>query len=137
MDAHEVDSLYSNADGFSRNRVSISFVQATIQDIRYALRTLWKQPIFTLVAALPLTLEIGANTAIFSRLYQILLRPLRYPEAERLDSGLPRPAQVRALGVTPSFFPTRRRQPRLGRGFVDVHRRLAPRARIQVRRMRD
>jgi putative ABC transport system permease protein len=55
-----------------------------MQDLRFALRTLRKQPVFALVAVLTLTLGIGANTAIFSLLYQTLLRPLPYPDADRL-----------------------------------------------------
>jgi predicted permease len=55
-----------------------------MQDLRYACRTLRNQPIFSLVAIVTLTLGIGANAAIFSIIYQVLLRPLPYPDANRL-----------------------------------------------------
>ena len=55
-----------------------------MQDVRYALRTLARNPSFTLVVVLTLTLGIGANTTIFSLLHQVLLRPLPYADADRL-----------------------------------------------------
>ena len=55
-----------------------------MHDLLYALRGLRRQPVFATVAVLTLTIGIGANTAIFSLLHHVLLRPLPYPKADRL-----------------------------------------------------
>src|SRR5919206_3231437 len=55
-----------------------------LQDLRYGLRLLLKNKGFTIVAILALGLGIGANTAIFSLVNGVLLRPLQFPDAERI-----------------------------------------------------
>src|SRR5579863_2826394 len=61
-----------------------SFLERFLQNIRYGLRLIGRNPGFTTVAILTLALGIGANTAIFSVVNTIFLKPLPFPESERM-----------------------------------------------------
>jgi predicted permease len=138
-------------------------MESLIQDIKFSLKLLWKDKGFAATAIATLALCIGANTAIFSVIYAVVLRPLPVPESDRIlaiynsypNSGILRASngvpdyfdrlrdmrvfeeqalfntprvtvgekgsveQLRAMGVTPSFFRLLRVKPRIGRFFSE------------------
>src|SRR6266446_3548929 len=59
-------------------------MQSIFKDIRYGFRSLLKQPGFTAVALITLALGMGVNTAIFSLVHAVLLRPLPFADSDRL-----------------------------------------------------
>jgi predicted permease len=67
-----------------REQRGLPMLETMLQDLRFGLRILVKSPAFALAAILSLAIGIGANTAIFSVVNAVLLRPLPYPDAERL-----------------------------------------------------
>jgi predicted permease len=58
--------------------------ESLLQDLRYAARGIWRAGVFSLIVILTLAVGIGANTAIFSAVYAVVLKPLPFPSGERL-----------------------------------------------------
>ncbi len=79
-------------------------MRTLLQDLRYGVRTLLRSPGFTLIAMVALALGIGANTAIFSVVHAVLLRPLPYRDAGRLAIASISPPDFRDLKESGQSF---------------------------------
>jgi len=77
------------------------WVDATVRNVRYAVRALRRTPGFTLTVVLTLALGIGANTAVFSAIDAILLRPLPFPNSDRLVRILQKNSRTTETPVAP------------------------------------
>src|SRR5262249_761548 len=67
-----------------REQRGLPVIETLLQDLRFAIRMLWKNRAFTLIAVLVMGLGGGANTAVFSVVNAVLLRPLAYPQPDRI-----------------------------------------------------
>jgi putative ABC transport system permease protein len=94
-----------------REQRSIQFLDALLQDLRFAVRGLGKRPGFAIVAILTLALGIGSTTAVFSVVDRILFRSLPYPQDHRLVSfGDKAPFEANEFVLGPDYVDWRKAQ---------------------------
>jgi putative ABC transport system permease protein len=84
----------------SRDTWGFPSVESLLKDIRYGFRAMRRSPAFSLVVILTFALGVGVNTAIFSVVHTVLLKPLPYPSSERLAWFGERTAKVEGISVT-------------------------------------
>ncbi|HEY8468353.1 MAG TPA: ABC transporter permease [Longimicrobiales bacterium] len=80
----------------------VRWLDTFVRDVRYAVRSLLRRPAFTITVVLTLALAIGANAAVFSVLDAVILRPLPFPDADRLVHLSERNERTSDTGVPPA-----------------------------------
>jgi predicted permease len=96
-----------------RDMWSFVSIETAWRDARYGLRGLWRNPGFTIVAILTLAIGIGATTAVFSVVDGVLLKPLPFPDADRLVGVWqidPQLSGAKAFNCSPSMYFTYREE---------------------------
>src|SRR5579863_3629603 len=91
------------------------FVEGILRNLRHAVRALARSPLFTVTVLLVLALGIGANSAVFSAIDAVLLRPLAFPDGDQLVQL----TQLQEALVAPRFFAVLGVTPVLGRVFSE------------------
>ena len=79
-------------------------LETAFQDMRYAARALWRTPLFSLAATLTLAVGIGVNTSMFAVVFGVLIRPLPYVDADRLNVLFQTSSRAGRTRVTPLDF---------------------------------
>ena len=125
MDGQDADAAARRALGneqlvreFTRDEMLHRWMENVGRDIRFGLRRVVKMPVFAVTIVLTLALGIGANTAIFSMVDRVLLRPLPFPDAEQLMLLYETGQKAPRMDVNPSNWLDWQRQSQTFEGFA-------------------